>query len=167
METDNKKNKKIVDKILVILFIALFLVNLIQVFFRYVIGASLSWSEEIARYLFIWATYFGMAIVIRDEESIRIDILELIVKNKSVIRILEFLRVVFTIIISLVLLVLSANYVGSIIDRNLLATATGMPLWIPVSSIIIGSLLSIFYLISKFRTGIFRNQKNSNMEEVK
>ena len=28
----------------------------VQIFMRYVMGASLSWSEELARYFFIWAT---------------------------------------------------------------------------------------------------------------
>ena len=28
-----------------------------QVFMRYVMAASLSWSEELARYLFIWMAY--------------------------------------------------------------------------------------------------------------
>ena len=32
----------------------------VQVFMRYVMGASLSWSEEIARYLFIWLIYLGI-----------------------------------------------------------------------------------------------------------
>ena len=32
-----------------------------QVFMRYVMNDSLTWSEELARYAFIWATYIGVA----------------------------------------------------------------------------------------------------------
>jgi len=33
----------------------------LQVFFRYVLNDSLSWSEEAARYLFIWAALLGFS----------------------------------------------------------------------------------------------------------
>ena len=33
----------------------------IQVFMRYVWGESLSWSEELARYIFIWLIYLGIS----------------------------------------------------------------------------------------------------------
>lgn len=34
---------------------------ILQVFFRYVLNSSLSWSEEAARYLFIWAALLGFS----------------------------------------------------------------------------------------------------------
>lgn len=34
-------------------------ITVVQVFNRYVLQSSLDWSEEIARYLFIWAVYVG------------------------------------------------------------------------------------------------------------
>ncbi|HEY8418497.1 MAG TPA: TRAP transporter small permease [Limnochordales bacterium] len=36
-----------------------------QVFFRYVLQNSLPWSEEIARYLFVWASMLGAGIALR------------------------------------------------------------------------------------------------------
>ena len=33
----------------------------LQVFMRYVMGNSLSWSEELARYIFIWLIYLGIS----------------------------------------------------------------------------------------------------------
>lgn len=44
----------------------------LQVFMRYVMHASLSWSEELARYLFIWATYIGVSYGVRKRAHIRV-----------------------------------------------------------------------------------------------
>ncbi len=44
--------------LLVVFLIAMTLIMGIQVLSRYVLGQSLSWSEEITRYLFIWERFF-------------------------------------------------------------------------------------------------------------
>ena len=38
---------------------AMIVIISVQVFRRYVLQSSLDWSEELARYFFIWAVYIG------------------------------------------------------------------------------------------------------------
>jgi C4-dicarboxylate transporter DctM subunit len=47
-----------------------------QVFYRYVLNDALSWSEELARWLFVWAIYLGMAVVAGQRRHMRVDFLE-------------------------------------------------------------------------------------------
>ena len=47
--------------ILVIFLIAMTLSMGIQIFCRYVLGMSLSWSEELTRYLFIWCGFLSVS----------------------------------------------------------------------------------------------------------
>ena len=47
--------------ILVVFLIAMTLIMGIQVFCRYVLGMSLSWSEELTRYLFIWSGFLSVS----------------------------------------------------------------------------------------------------------
>jgi TRAP-type C4-dicarboxylate transport system permease small subunit len=72
-----------------ILFISLvfsvFLIFL-QVVMRYVFGNSLSWSEELARYLFIWYTWIGTSLAIRERRHIRIEILTDFLGEKAKLR---------------------------------------------------------------------------------
>lgn len=57
----------------VTLFILIFSVVLLQVFMRYVLGSPLVWSEELARYLFIWVSYLGWVFASRGGTHIRIS----------------------------------------------------------------------------------------------
>lgn len=44
-----------------------------QVFMRYAMNSSLTWSEELARYCFIWATYIGVACGVKHNAHICVE----------------------------------------------------------------------------------------------
>jgi TRAP-type C4-dicarboxylate transport system permease small subunit len=44
-----------------------------QVVFRYGVQASLTWSEELARYAFIWAIFIGTSVAARRGQHIAVD----------------------------------------------------------------------------------------------
>ncbi|TMW72260.1 TRAP transporter small permease [Alteribacter natronophilus] len=46
-----------------------------QVFSRFALGTSLSWSEELTRYLMIWLVFLGTSIALREKSLIGINIL--------------------------------------------------------------------------------------------
>lgn len=48
---------------------------LLQVFFRYAMNAPLYWSEEIARYAFVWLVFIGAAIASKRGAHIGVDYL--------------------------------------------------------------------------------------------
>jgi TRAP-type C4-dicarboxylate transport system permease small subunit len=58
-----------------ILFIWIALFMFIQVLARYVFHHSFSYSEEIVRYLFIWATFLGIAVAFKQREHIAVTLL--------------------------------------------------------------------------------------------
>ncbi len=43
-----------------------------QIFMRFVIGSSITWSEELARYLFIWMTWIGTSYAVKKHAHIRV-----------------------------------------------------------------------------------------------
>lgn len=45
-----------------------------QVICRYVFNHSLSWSEEVARYIFIWQVWLGSSYCVQKNRHIRIDV---------------------------------------------------------------------------------------------
>ena len=59
--------------LLVVFLIAMTLIMGIQVLSRYVLGQSLSWSEEITRYLFIWSGFLSVSYCSKKCLSIKIE----------------------------------------------------------------------------------------------
>ena len=55
------------------LMFAMSIIIFIQVIMRYVFQNSLTWSEELARYMFVWLVYFAVSFTARREKHIRID----------------------------------------------------------------------------------------------
>lgn len=43
-----------------------------EVFSRFLLGRSFSWVEELCRYLFVWASYLGVAIAVKRKEQLRV-----------------------------------------------------------------------------------------------
>lgn len=55
----------------------------LQVFMRHVMGSSLSWSEELARFCFIWLVYIGISYGVKKQRHIKVDVLLIILKGKQ------------------------------------------------------------------------------------
>lgn len=65
----------------------------VQVIMRYIFGHSLSWSEELTRYMFVWIIYLGVNLGIRGDNQIKIDLMDLALHGKAlkVLHILQYL----------------------------------------------------------------------------
>lgn len=61
--------------LLAAILLALVVILAVQVFARYVVGAPLVWSEELARYLLIWCTFVGVSLAVREGRNISVDLL--------------------------------------------------------------------------------------------
>ena len=59
------------------------LIILIEVIRRYAFGDSSAWGEKTARYAFVYMTYAAAAEGIRQKKHIRVDLIDKIVKPKS------------------------------------------------------------------------------------
>ena len=69
-----KIERKIIDSSVIILISVLSAVVIIQVFCRYVLNNSLTWSEELARYAQVWLIMLGSVILFRKKGHLAIDI---------------------------------------------------------------------------------------------
>jgi TRAP-type C4-dicarboxylate transport system permease small subunit len=56
---------RIVCTVCIALFAAILVTMVLQVAFRYVLATPLTWTEEMARYLYIWACWLGAPVAMR------------------------------------------------------------------------------------------------------
>ncbi len=63
---------RVVDALAVATFTGMFLCVIAQVVLRYFFGDPLTWSDELARYLFVWCSFIGWVIAARKRSHLGI-----------------------------------------------------------------------------------------------
>lgn len=136
------------EVLLVLLLISMTLVLGVQIIARYVFQNSLTWSEELVRYLFIWSAFLGVPYCINKGASLKvvqfIDYLPAKLKN-IVLMIDRVLMVVFFAAIFVFgLLVVKNSFLSG--QRS---PALGLSMYIVYLSVVVGSGLAIIRVIEK------------------
>ena len=124
-----------------ILMVGMTVLIFIQVIMRYVFGSSLVWSEEMARYMFIWLIYLGVSYGARIMKHIKIEAaLGLFPKKMHpyVIILGDILFLVFSVII----VYLTYGVVMHQIKLGQQSPAMHIPMWFMYSAPLIGFALS-------------------------
>ena len=67
-------DEKLEEIFLVIILIAAVVIVAMQVVTRYIFKIPLPWSEEIARYLFLWLTWVGASYATKERKHVSIDL---------------------------------------------------------------------------------------------
>lgn len=64
---------QLAEALLAILFSAMLIVGILQVFNRFFINVSLSWSEEFQKYAFIWLVFIAIPVAYNQCAHLRVD----------------------------------------------------------------------------------------------
>ena len=60
--------------IIIVLMLVMTLTVTLQILFRYLFNIPLGWSEEMARFAFVWVSFFGASALMRMEEHINVTV---------------------------------------------------------------------------------------------
>ncbi len=120
-----------------------------QVITRYFFGFTLEFSEELARYLFVWVVFLGSALIIGENGHVAVTFLYEKVKGTGFgLGLLIFIQLCG---FAFVLLLLSQ---GTIMAANMMfqtSPALGVPMGAVYSVIPVSSVLMILYMIQNTR----------------
>ena len=98
-----------------------------QVVMRYVFQNSLTWSEELARYLFIWLVYFSVSYTAKREKHIRIDA-ALLLFPKKIRPFIEMISELLILAFSIFIVCTSVTVVSKIAASGQHSPALGLPM---------------------------------------
>jgi len=140
-----KRLGALVESIAAILLAVVVIIVLLQVFGRYILQMSLSWPEELARYVLVWLTIFGVAAAAAARSQIVVDtLLELV--PAGVRRILEGVAALAGLVAVALLVWTSQPLIFGPAGRST-SPATGIPsFWIYLAVPVGGALLALFAL---------------------
>lgn len=130
-----------IEKVFLTLTVGVMVIIIVyQVIMRYVFANANSWSEELARYLFIYDVMIGASIAIRRNSHLQIDMLINLLKPKT--------RSAFTIgttLIGMVFLVFLFVYSLMLCQTGsrTMSAGLGIPMSIPYASVPIGIVLML------------------------
>jgi len=151
--------KKIIDKIekslngtLIFLYFTILVVTFLQVLFRYVLNAPLIWSEELLRYVFIWATFIAAGVELGNGTHVRIDA----VVSMFGTRLRKFLNMFAYILVAVFLifvLVIGIDLVKEIFMTK--SSALKIPFGLVYGALPVGSLIGIIFIIK----AVFKKDK--------
>lgn len=145
--------KNVLDRVLtwvtVVLFAALVVDVAWQVFARQVLNQPSGWSEELAKYLFIWLGLFGSALVFGERGHIAVDF--------AVKKLPEKIKIALTAVVQLAILVFTGLVLiwGGlrVVDLAWAQNLTGLPvnvgplyLALPISGVLI-AFYTIYHLV--------------------
>ena len=111
------------------------------------VGASLAWTEELTRYMFVWLIYISSSYAIRMRGHIKVELISLIVKEKGKL-ILDLISNVAFLIFAILIAIYGWQYVMNLATvRVQYSPSLHLPMFIPYTSFALGCSLMVIRLI--------------------
>ena len=157
MNSKNKISLQPLELILCSLLVSIVIITFVQVLFRYVFQFSLAWTEELARYIFLWLAALSIAYAFKTKSHFALTFLVDRVQKR-------YRNVIYKPVNVLMLLFLSIfvwksfEYTLSVIDQ--FGPGTGLSMSVPYSSSFFGGILMIYYIVQDFIKMTTRNSKS-------
>lgn len=147
---------RVIEALVIAIFVAMVVVGSMQVFNRYVLNRSLSWSEEFQKFTHIWLVYLAIPIGYRRGSHIGMDILRR--------RLPEKLQTLFEILTNLLWLLLAAvvvYYTLVVMEVARRQTSPGMGIRMDYAylGLVIGGAYLAFVVLRQIFGGEFTQER--------
>jgi TRAP-type C4-dicarboxylate transport system permease small subunit len=140
-------DRHIEETLLIILSTIMVAVIFLQVVMRE-FDNSLSWSEELARYSFIWLVYIGISYGIKKDRHIKVDVVLLLLKDKGKI-ILSIISNLLVLFFALFVIRYGYDIASQLLSFGQKSPANQIPMGLVYMATPIGMGLTVIRLIQK------------------
>lgn len=115
-----------------------------QVVCRYVFNNSLTWSEELGRYIFAWITFIGLPVALRAKAHVALDLLLKKLHGKAKLTVLT-INAVLTAVLALV--ICYSGYRLTLLGVGQISSAIQIPMQYVYCIIPVSGLLLLFFTV--------------------
>jgi TRAP-type C4-dicarboxylate transport system permease small subunit len=136
---------KIVSHLCVVTIGGMTFVVLLGVLFRYVFRMPLSWSEELSRYLMIWAASLAISIGIRENEHVGLTVLLDSAKTKASRIFLG--TIIFLVVLGFLIIMVYYSILMTIEAKYQISMGLGITMVLPSLAIPVSMGLAVIQLI--------------------
>jgi TRAP-type C4-dicarboxylate transport system permease small subunit len=148
MKTLHQNLNRAIEFLLILIFSLLVLDVLWQVFGRYVLNQSFSFTEEFARFALIWLTILGAAYLNGRQEHLSMDYWLSPTARAKRLKVIELFMLVFAFI---VMVIGGGNLVYTTLRLGQLSAAMQVPLGLVYAIVPVSGLLIMFFSIYNYR----------------
>ncbi|MCL1995854.1 MAG: TRAP transporter small permease [Defluviitaleaceae bacterium] len=144
------------------------IITFVQVIFRFVLGAPLAWTDETARYAFIWMMFLGAAVAVKKGSHIKVDLFELVIKNEKAKAIIRFINHLLFLAFSIIAMVIGINVCMGLLRFPFGSPALEIPMFWVFLSLPVGMAFTSLRIIQlMYRLYIKKdNTKTTDKQEV-
>ncbi|KAA9019522.1 TRAP transporter small permease [Niallia endozanthoxylica] len=157
-----------IEKVILVFFsIIMVAVIFLQVVMRQ-FGGSLSWSEELARYCFIWMIYIGISLGVKEQKHVRIDAILFLLKEKGKM-ILLFIANLFFMAFAIFVIIYGYEVAHQLLQFGQKSPANQIPMGFIYMATPVGMGLTLIRLIQnqvKLVQSFLGKGKNNNGKEI-
>jgi TRAP-type transport system small permease protein len=156
---------KLLELLLVVLLAAMVLMVFGNVVLRYGFNSGITFSEELSRWAFVWMTFLGAIIALKDNGHLGTDMLvgRLGPTGKKVC-----LAIAETLMLYSVWLIFSGSWSQVVISREVEAPVTGWSMaWLPAAGVVFAVSAAVFHVLklAKLASGKLREEDLVTVQE--
>ena len=131
------------NNVLFVLMALIIVIMFTQVLFRYIFNQSLSWSEELSKFIFVWMIFIGAAVCIKEKTHLGVEFLLEYLSDKWK-RWLDLFEIILIILFNIVMSVTGFFWVYEV--SGTLSPAMSLPLnWIFYAALPCAAVLSVIF----------------------
>ena len=133
---------------------------IVEVFFRYFLGFSLYWSNELATFLFVYLVFFGGSVALKRGELINVAF----VKDRLPIK-LERMVTLFMFLIMMAFSIMASTYSTVLIQTSIKTKTESPAMLIPMAIVYLPIFLGFVFLAFFSFTGLVNTGLRWQMKE--
>ena len=137
------------EKVILCIFLAIIsIVMFLQIILRNIFSFSLTWGDELARYLFIWTAAIGVSFATKNNSHLRMDLFSTL--SPKLNRVLSIICDISLGIIAVMLIRSSMPFFKTLTRTNQLSASLQLPMKYIYASMLCGFSLTLLRLIQRY-----------------